>query len=357
MSHVAFLSKFKVSNHSNMNKRLLILLIFITSISRATVCDYALNFTGNTCFVDCGGSAVLGPATQVTVEAWIYSIDSLSNQKIAGTIDPFSNSGYELGIDSGQLYAELKDVNGTLFSFKAGTIPANKWTHIAFIYSKGDAMRGYINGQEIFYQPAGTNDIGNTGANDFIIGAAPWDQTYFNFLGKIDEVRVYDVARSISQIREDMRIDVSGLSQTSLVGYWRFTEGAGTTTNDRSGNNNTATLLGNVLPSWVDSDGPYGEGTAEGKIILCCMPSIYLAENFTITPSILSTPEIFVVSHINCDPGGIQPNAAASYNYGYWIIDRYVQATSYQANLTFALNPSLIDPNDLAGDFVHFLRL
>ena len=56
----------------------------------------------------------------------------------------------------------------------------------------------------------------------------------------------------------------AGAADPSLVGWWRFDEGSGTTTRDSSGNGNDGTLQGN--PQWVagkiggalDFDGNYG---------------------------------------------------------------------------------------------------
>lgn len=340
-----------------MNKTLRLLLIFtaFVSASIAATCDYCLNFTGSNCFATCGASSVFTPTGAVTLEAWIYSLDSVNNQKIAGNIDPFSNAGYELGMDQGLLYCEVKDVNGVLYSFKTGSIPYRVWTHIAFTYSKGDALKGYVNGIQVSTSAAGSADVG-VSPNDFIIGAAPWDQNYFNFYGNIDEVRVYSLARTVAQIRQDMRIDVSGLTPGGLIGYWRFMEGTGTSAVDLTTNANTAVLSGVNLPTWTIGDGPYGIGTATSNIVSCCTTTSFTGENFAMTPSILSIPEVFVTSYINCDPGGIQPVGSPSFNYGYWVLDRYVVASNFQTDLTFNIDPLSISVTDVAGDFELYYR-
>jgi hypothetical protein len=339
-----------------MKKVLLLMFVLFSVNSRATICDYALEFSGFDCFVTCGNSTSLGINSALTVEAWIFSTDSISNQKIAGNIDPFSNSGFELGVDSGKLYCEVKDINGNIFSFKQGAVSPNSWTHVAFTYSAGDAFRGYVNGRQVYFQQPAGDLIGNS-SYDFIIGAAPWDQSYFNFIGKIDEVRVYNQEISITEIGRDMRMDVSLNGNSALVGYWRFREGTGTSSANLSGSiTNNAILSGNVLPAWIDGDGPYGEGTAERQIILCCAPVDFINQNISIDPVTLSAPEEFVISYIMCDPGGTQPTGSSSYNYGYWVIDRYINATSYSADLIFRLDPNQLNTFDFPSDFTLYNR-
>jgi len=80
------------------------------------------------------------------------------------------------------------------------------------------------------------NDTGYTYANfpqNFLIGAYNSTGTPAGFFQcKIDNLQV-------------------GTSSSNIYGNYQFNEGLGTTTADSSGNGNTATLLGNPVPSWV----------------------------------------------------------------------------------------------------------
>lgn len=130
--------------------KFVLLLAFLPLFSSGTSCDNMLNFPGFNSYVDCGPAIALNPESGITVQAWIYTLDASFNQKIAGNIDPFTNSGYELAIDSNMLYCEIKDTSGVLTFFRAGQINANEWTHVAFSYKVNGTMKGYISGTKLY---------------------------------------------------------------------------------------------------------------------------------------------------------------------------------------------------------------
>ncbi|OYV84694.1 MAG: hypothetical protein B7Z63_06545, partial [Ignavibacteriae bacterium 37-53-5] len=75
---------------------------------------------------------------------------------------------------------------------------------------------------------------------------------YFN--GDIDEVRIYNSARTKQQVRNDMFLTIRSV-QNGLISYWQFSEGGSITTADSvSGFNGTLT----GSPTWVTSDAPVG---------------------------------------------------------------------------------------------------
>src|SRR5262249_8480295 len=64
---------------------------------------------------------------------------------------------------------------------------------------------------------------------------------YTPFKGKIDEVRLWNVARSSTDVQHDYRRPVDA-NTAGLVGYWKFDETEDVTYSDSSANGNTATL-------------------------------------------------------------------------------------------------------------------
>ncbi len=74
------------------------------------------------------------------------------------------------------------------------------------------------------------------------------------FPGQIDEVRVWSVARTAEQIREDMCKTLTG-NEAGLSAYYRLDQIDGLTTYDLTSNANNGTLT-NMDPStdWVSSD-------------------------------------------------------------------------------------------------------
>ncbi|MFN8143590.1 MAG: LamG-like jellyroll fold domain-containing protein [Bacteroidia bacterium] len=326
---------------------LISLLQLSPSILKAVPCDHLLNFAGFNSYIDCGPAIALHPETGVTVEAWIYPFDASLNQKIAGNIDPFTNSGYELAIDSNKLYCEIKDTSGLLTFFRAGQINSNEWTHVAFSFLVNGTMKGYINGNEVFSTSVGSTPIGNTGTTNFIIGSAPWDQTYFNFYGNIDEVKVFNVQLPITAIREDMRLSFTGPTQ-HLIGYWKFSEGSGNSTADFSGMNNNGTLSGSTLPAWVYTDGPYGIGSSELKVISCCSTFNFDPATIRLDVNVgsLTGSDTVVATFIQCEPGGTQPSGSVDYVYGYWVLDHYGNPNPFTGTFDFNLGAGIISSQD-----------
>src|SRR6185295_19776538 len=103
-----------------------------------------------------------------------------------------------------------------------GNVPLNKWTHLAAVYNESTGnILAYIDGNlidSVFRQ----FDINNTDYSTFIgrNQAALWQF----FSGKIDEVRIWNVARTQSEIQTDLLGPVCG-NITGLVAYYPFNQG------------------------------------------------------------------------------------------------------------------------------------
>ncbi|NCD34624.1 MAG: hypothetical protein EOL87_14560, partial [Spartobacteria bacterium] len=169
-----------------------------------------------------------------TVEGWVKpdsvaggsgSILRRAVQKI-GTSDYACN--YELGIatNNGVLtaYAGYRLLDGTTYKLLGGTIPALNWTHLAASYDSATAaLNLYVNGSLI----ATTNNLNNAppingrGGDTFMrIGE--------NIQGKVDDVRVWSVARTPSQIVGVMNEAIDG-ETAGLVNYIRMDDGQAVT--------------------------------------------------------------------------------------------------------------------------------
>ncbi|MCP4102942.1 MAG: LamG domain-containing protein [Lentisphaerae bacterium] len=71
--------------------------------------------------------------------------------------------------------------------------------------------------------------------------------------GSIDEVRVWNIARTQEEIQASMNSTLAG-NETGLAGYWQFNEGTGIDTVDLTGNADIGVLVSG--PVWVVSDAP-----------------------------------------------------------------------------------------------------
>lgn len=215
--------------------------------------------------------------TAVTMSAWIYSTDQLNNYghivvKNSDSTWTGAFGYYRLIIGSNEGIRVEVGNNGDGFTGSvdeevlesATSISTNSWNHVAGIYD-GQMLKIYINGQLTdtkqlvgFTMGTSTQPL-HIGIND--------DTGDEDVDGRIDDVRVYNYARSSTQILEDMAgysppgttasfgPDQSYLSN-GLVAYWRMEESA-TPSLDSSGGNNSGTWNGNV----ASAVGKFGSAT------------------------------------------------------------------------------------------------
>jgi hypothetical protein len=100
----------------------------------------------------------------------------------------------------------------------------------------------------------------NNSASELYIGNVNGNE---GFSGIIDEVRIWNYARTEQQIQDWMYNSLMG-SESGLVGYWNFDEGSGPTAYDLTSYHNDG-MLGSTVgsdgndPAWVISDGLYGQ--------------------------------------------------------------------------------------------------
>lgn len=161
------------------------------------------------------------------------------------------NGGYMLQIaNNGTADFHIKNNNGGTNA--STTVTANQWVHLTGTYD-GSNMRIYKNGVLATTTPQ-TIGVGTHPSSNFQIGGS-------NVINAtIDDLRIYNYARTTSQIIEDMigSHPVGGSPLPSQVGYWAFDEGYGDTANDTSVNGNDGDLAGScpgtaTCPTWTNS--------------------------------------------------------------------------------------------------------
>jgi len=115
-----------------------------------------------------------------------------------------------------------------------------KWYHLAATYD-GKAAAIFVNGIAVERQRcAGSMKIDDS---ELVIGAGdPEFSSGEFFQGDIDEVRLWNLARSQKQIRETINAPLTG-KEEGLVAYWNFDDG---TANDLSPHANNGKLCGDA---------------------------------------------------------------------------------------------------------------
>ncbi len=148
------------------------------------------------------------------------------------------------------------------------TILPDTWTHVAITYDETTNIATvYANGTSV---ASGTvNPIFPNSSQPLFIGTEGIGSnflTFRRFKGEIDEVRIWNIARTQSEIMADMNQRIE--PQPGLVGLYRFNEGTGTVVNDASGfapNGNFVNL--DETTDWVDG-APSLDSIGENQVML-----------------------------------------------------------------------------------------
>lgn len=112
------------------------------------------------------------------------------------------------------------------------TIPAGYYTHVAVTYGAGRS-KIYINGTLRGSQREGAQ--AHDPATSVLIGAIhDQDKPASGFNGEIDELRVWNVDRTQTEIEQNMGKTLTGL-EYGLLGYWPFDECSGWRARDKLG--------------------------------------------------------------------------------------------------------------------------
>jgi len=238
----------------------------VTSFSEYTVAEHeiftddfagnALDFNGSNAYINVGNGASFDLGNVLTIEAWVkpgiktgrQGIFSTRSSNIAGSFQ------LEIGTASGGAHrVAVSGVNTWVAQTGDNVYNDGEWVHLAYVRTVSGAGTHtiYIDGvAQSLISDDSYEFINNT--NDKVIGQGTSGTQFFK--GVMDEVRVWNVARTNQQIRENMHRTLSGY-EDGLVSYYQFNEGSGTTTADNVSLNN-GTLLSMDYDDWVVSTAP-----------------------------------------------------------------------------------------------------
>ncbi|HEX7653048.1 MAG TPA: LamG-like jellyroll fold domain-containing protein, partial [Verrucomicrobiae bacterium] len=211
---------------------------------QATGPGYALLLTNATLTIT--GISNTIPTNEITIEFWQRS--STSNSLYTFQLLPNASGNVceaYLPYLNGQIMWMYGNTSSGTLSFYPSNPPTGYWQHFAFVASyASNYMAVYRNGVlegrktgMVPLTPGARNLVfGNTGAQSV----------------ELDEIRIWNQARSASQILTNMCRSLTG-TESNLVAYWRCDEGTGTNALDSGPNG----LTGGILrPIWEPSTAP-----------------------------------------------------------------------------------------------------
>ncbi len=224
-------------------KKIFLLTIIIISLQTQAQ-NYSLSFDGTNDYVNVPDNNSLDFIANYTLEAWIKPTSLGDWERIV--------SKYHNNVGPYSFTFRVKangclDFNGCYTS--AGVITNNNWYHVAAVDNNG-TLSIYVNG--ISKSLSSTTAIFTVTANaDPVSVGADFDTRYFD--GSIDEVRIWNVARTTTEIKQNMFNKNLSNSASGLVAYYRFNENIGLTTANSCTNTSGIDGTLNNGPTWAAS--------------------------------------------------------------------------------------------------------
>ncbi|MBN1420592.1 MAG: hypothetical protein JXP34_17595 [Planctomycetes bacterium] len=243
--------------------------------ARASAQNRALEFSGGQC-VAIPWSEALDFDEQVTVEAWIYATELKWYNTILRRNTDCCQDNYDLRLWNQSIQFICK-IDGDLAEFGAAySFQERRWYHVAGTYD-GERLRIFVDGNLL----QETQVRGRLACDHVPTYIGHGDGEWFR--GRIDEVRLWKIARTEEEIRQAMGTGVPSF-HPDLVGSWTFNEGDGQIVRDSTPNGLDGTLgendqVGADDPVRIPSDAPVScvtleriepdfVGTAGGPIVV-----------------------------------------------------------------------------------------
>ncbi len=198
----------------------------------------------------------LGPPT-MTVEAWVYPTAFVSGASIYNRRDSSNVGGttLELSGTGGSVICYYYISSAWRSAATTATLSLNRWNHVSCTYD-GSTIVLYINGVKDATTTSIAGTVNNPASPSVAIGRNIASNTY-SWDGTIDEVKIYNYARSVKQVVEDMNAGHPAVGSPigSQMAYYKFDEGYSTNANDSASHTYTGTI---ATPIW-SNDGIYNK--------------------------------------------------------------------------------------------------
>ena len=197
----------------------------------------ALYFNGTSNYIQVDNFPDL---TTWTVECWVKG-NNIPTSTNSGVVYKGNNFRIIWDDNTAENQAAIAVVvGGYSYSASFGTLKANEWYHLAGTYDGGN-LCAYTNGVLITTNSSPTGES-SSDSTPLKIGTQelPSEEC---FEGTIDEVRIWQGARTVEQIRTNMYQELSGY-EINLIAYYQMNEASGTIAkNSKSGGFPNGTLV------------------------------------------------------------------------------------------------------------------
>lgn len=200
-----------------------------------------LNFDGQNDFVTLTNQIVL--PNEFTIEAWIKT--TVDGSILSGS-DATLNQDFVFGIDGAKLRFQMNS-NSVVLSFTSYPIliADNNWHHVALTKNSSGLFTMYVDG--VMTTPQNSPSV------PVIFSQIGTSMSLPNFNGSLDELRVWNVARTVAEINGAKDSELL-CSESGLVACYQFNKGINVSENtiltsltDFTANSNNGTLTNFAL--------------------------------------------------------------------------------------------------------------
>jgi len=186
----------------------------------------------------------------ITIQAWVYPTNNCVSAGFCHIVR--KEDGYTIAIADGKFKYALNGASGG-WSWSDTLITArlDQWQHVALVReNNASTVTFYFNGRSVYSGTSGA--VGSGGLRNsnfnFTLGAMTSDINDINaspiypFIGGIDEVKIWQVARTQEQINSDMN-SYGPVNNSDLKLYYDFNDVSGSTLINRANNAPSSTNL------------------------------------------------------------------------------------------------------------------
>jgi hypothetical protein len=212
--------------------------------------NHALAFNGATDYAQAGNANFVASSSPQTISLWVSfpaNDAGTAEEQDFISLQRDIQSGLHIGIKDGKLAAWRQYEDPKEPPLVEATLPPAGWHHVAYVLEVDYVHHVYTNTLYINGKVIDTSTVvpNNLTPSLVFIGNSFQQSGYTNFFaGDLDEIRIWNVARTAVEVQEEMRGEVRSI-EPGLVAYFNcnlILDGG--LLPDNSGNGNNALLGG-----------------------------------------------------------------------------------------------------------------
>lgn len=308
---------------------------------------YALSFDGIDDYVEVGD--IYDDLTlPITISAWIFLDPGGLGTIFASQDNTHIYNGFHFFIVHTDIVIEYGDGKGTNSpEFRRGKAAPienifGKWVHVTAVMRSANDMDIFLNGVNMGGTYIGLSESTMSSAfpgETAKIGYRSTSGVTYHFKGIMDELRIWNRALSVEEIREQMCRKLEG-TEEGLIGYWNFDNTNANVLIDKSKNHYDGAIKGE--PVRVFSGAPIGnkstfkfrEDWSNETLVMKDSATVVTAKNITGNPS---GAYLYKVADFPSQTGELNRTTVFAPYYGIFLVGR---DTEYSCDVGYAVDDS-----------------